>query len=52
MKNFERTKKDICQQIIDMSKVDLRDFLEIISYCSSDNATPPVDLSRCFLCDD
>lgn len=52
MTNFERMKLDLCQQILDMSEADLRDFLEILSYCCSEEAPDLVDLSGCFLCGD
>ena len=52
MTNFERMKLDLCQQIMDMSEADLRDFLEILSYYCSEEAPGLLDLSRCFLCDD
>ena len=52
MTNFEKMKLDLCQQIMDMSEADLRDFLEILSYYCSEEAPDLLDLSRCFLCDD
>ena len=52
MTNFERMKLDLCQQIMDMSEEDLREFLEMLSYYCSEEASALLDLSRCFLCGD
>ena len=52
MTNSDRMKLDICQQIMDMSEEDLREFLEMLSYYCSEEASALLDLSRCFFCDD
>lgn len=52
MTNSDRMKLDICQQIMDMSEEDLREFLEMLSYYCSEEASNLLDLSGCLLCDD